>query len=142
MGIFELVTPGRRPRISVLHWILPVILGFLAVLYEVGPGRWIHDDYSVATYFDLDIVFYGLFVPLLTFAVLTLLNRWLEREKEAERKTRVSERWLASIVTASADAIIGLDAFGERRIVESRGGNAVRVKRRSGARTQVGRTFW
>lgn len=109
MSIFDVVIPGHRPRTSILHWIIPLVLGFLAVLYEVGPGRWIHDG-SVATYFDIDIVFYGLFVPLLTFAVLTVLNRWLEREKEAERKTRVSERWLASIVTASADAIIGLDA--------------------------------
>ncbi len=110
MGIIDVMTPARRPRISLLRWTLPLVLGLLAVLYEVGPGRWIHDDYSVSVYFDLDIVFYGLFVPLLTFAILALLNRWLEREKEAERKTRVSERRLASIVTASADAIIGLDA--------------------------------
>ena len=113
MGIIEIIAPARRPRISLLRWTLPVVLGLLAVLYEIGPGRQIHDDYGVSVYFDLDIIFYGIFVPLLTFAILTLLNRWLEREKLAEQKTRVSERRLASIVTASADAIILLNAAGK-----------------------------
>ena len=59
MGIIEIIAPARRPRISLLRWTLPVVLGLLAVLYEIGPGRQIYDDYGVSVYFDLDIVFYG-----------------------------------------------------------------------------------
>ena len=99
-------------RISGFRLALPLALGFLAVAYEIGPGRWIHDDLSVAAYFDLDIVFYGLAVPLLTFTILSLLYRWLYRKDLAERQAKDSERRLAAIVTASADAIIGLDPAG------------------------------
>src|SRR5262249_5337635 len=78
---------------------------------EIGPGRWIHDG-SVTVYFDLDIAFYGLAIPLLTFAILSLLNQWLERKEHAEREARASEQRLAAIMTASAYAIVGIDAAG------------------------------
>ena len=106
------VNLALHQRVFILRWALPVVLGLLAVLYEIGPGRWIHDDYSVVVYFDLDVAFYGLVVPLLTFAVLSLLKRWLDRKEQAEKQAGVSERRLTSIITASADAIIGLDSSG------------------------------
>jgi PAS domain S-box-containing protein len=137
MGILHQTTPVLRPRKSLLRWTLPIVLGLLAVFYEIGPGRWIHDDYGVSIYFDLDIAFYGLIVPLLTFAVLTLLNQWLAREQEAERKTRVSEQRLAAIAAASADAIIGLDATGR---VESWNSGAELLFSRSAPQAQ-GRTL-
>lgn len=112
MNTIHQVNPVFRVRISFLRWALPLALGLLTVLYEIGPGRWLHDTYSVSAYFDVDIGFYGVIVPLLTFAVLTLLGHWLDKKEWAERQARVSERRLASIVTASADAIIGLDAAG------------------------------
>jgi PAS domain S-box-containing protein len=103
---------GLRLRISTLRWTLPFVLGFLAVIYEIGPGRWIHDELSATFYFDIDIAFYGLVVPLLAFAVLSLLHHWFYRKDLAEKHAKASERRLAAIVTASADAIIGLDAAG------------------------------
>src|SRR5664279_2244512 len=101
-----------RPRISILRWVLPIVLGLLAVLYEIGPGRWIHDIYSATAYFDIDVAFYGVMVPILTFAVLTLLGQWLNKKEQAERQAGASERRLTAIITASADAIIGLDSSG------------------------------
>ncbi len=102
------VSSTPRQRIAVLRWALPFVLGLLTVLYEVGPGRQIHDD-SVSLYFDLDVAFYGIVIPVLTFATLTLLGRWLDEKDRAERQARTSEQRLASIMAASADAIIGLD---------------------------------
>ena len=28
-----------RQRVTMLRWALPILLGILAVLYEIGPGR-------------------------------------------------------------------------------------------------------
>src|SRR5512133_1019552 len=106
------VNPTLRQRIVILRWALPFVIGLLAVLYEVGPGRRIHDD-SVTAYFDLDIAFYGIVIPLLTFATLTLLSHWLDGKERAEKLARTSAQRLASIMTASADAIIGLDSGGD-----------------------------
>ncbi len=98
-------------RIVTLRWIVPCFIGILTVLYEIGPGRWIHDS-SVAAYFDLDIAFYGLVMPLIAYATLMLLGRWLDEKERAARQARTSEQRLASIITASADAILGLDPDG------------------------------
>ncbi len=105
------VGPTLRQRFTVLRWALPLVLGVLAVLYEIGPGRWIHDD-SVSTYFNLGIAIYGMGLPLLAFATLTLLLHWLDRKEQAEKHAWTTEQRLAAIMAASADAIIGLDSAG------------------------------
>ena len=38
MGNIPLLTSALRPRLPSLRWTLPLILGFFAVLYEVGSG--------------------------------------------------------------------------------------------------------
>src|SRR5260221_10054554 len=52
--LYELDQPQSPSAVCLLHWLLPFLLGSLAVLYEIGPGRWIHDG-NVSTYFDLDM---------------------------------------------------------------------------------------
>ena len=101
-----------RQRITILRWALPLAIGLLAVLYEIGPGRWIHDTYGALNYFNLDIVFYAMIAPLSAFWVLTLISRWLDEKEQAEQQARDSEQRLASITAASADAIFSLDAEG------------------------------
>ena len=105
-------TSPLHRRFVLLQWFLPFLLGSLAVLYEIGPGRWIHDG-SVSVYFDLDIGFYGLVIPLLTFAIMTLLDRWLKAKEQAEKQARTSEQRLIAIMSASADAIISVDRAGQ-----------------------------
>ena len=67
-------TQPLRQRLAYLRWSLPLAIGLLAVLYELGPGRWIHDFYGEAGYFSLDILFYATIAPLLTFWVLTRIG--------------------------------------------------------------------
>src|SRR5712692_1322641 len=111
-NIMTQMNPSLRQRVALLRWGLPLALGLLTVLYEVGPGRWIHDFFSASAYFDLDIAFYGLVAPTLTFATLTLLGHWLDKKQQAEQQARDSEQRLAAIMIASADAIITLDPSG------------------------------
>jgi PAS domain S-box-containing protein len=105
-------TPILQSRISVLRWLLPCVLGVLAVLYEVGLGRWIHDTIGAYLYFDVDIVFFGTLMPLVVFGILTLFRNWLDKAQRAEQQAQVSERRLGSIMAASADAILSLDVNG------------------------------
>src|SRR6266545_5284630 len=71
-------TQPLRQRLAYLRWSLPLAIGLLAVLYELGPGRWIHDVYGEAGYFSLDILFYATIAPLLIFWVLTRIGHWLD----------------------------------------------------------------
>jgi PAS domain S-box-containing protein len=105
-------TQPLRKRLAYLRWSLPLAIGLLAVLYELGPGRWIHDVYGEAGYFSLDILFYATIAPLLTYWVLTRIGHWLDDKERAAQQARASEQRLASVTAASADAILGLDSAG------------------------------
>jgi PAS domain S-box-containing protein len=107
-----LLAPSLRQRVARLRWALPLAIGLLAVSYELGPGRWIHDAFGAADYFNLDILFYATAAPLLAYWVLTRINQWLDEKDRAEQQARASEQRLASVMAASADAILGLDAAG------------------------------
>ncbi len=107
-----LLAPPLRQRIARLRWALPLAIGLLAVGYELGPGRWIHDSIGAAEYFDLDALFYATAAPLLAYWVLTLISQWLDQKERAEGLARATEQRLASVMAASADAILGLDAGG------------------------------
>jgi PAS domain S-box-containing protein len=97
-------------RVALLRWILPAALIVLTALYELGPARSLQE--SLHDPIDLEVFLYGVFSPLLAFWVLTLIGRWLEKTDRAEKAARTSDRRLASIMSASADAILGLDPAG------------------------------
>ena len=99
-----------RQRVALLRWTLPAMLIVLTIFYEFGPARWLQDNLHDPI--DLEIFLYGVLSPLLAFWVLTLIGRWLDKTERAERAARTSDRRLASILSASADAILGLDPAG------------------------------
>ncbi len=99
-----------RQRVALLRWVLPVALFILTIAYEVGPARWLQDNLHDPV--DLEILLWGVLSPLLAFWVLTLIGRWLDKTDRAEKAARTSDRRLAAIMSASADAILGLDPTG------------------------------
>ena len=101
-----------QQRIITLRWVLPIVLGALAVLYEALVGRWIHDTIGAYLYFDIDIIFYAFGLPLLVFGVLTLFRESIVKVVRAEQQAQASERRLGSVMAASADAILSLDVDG------------------------------
>lgn len=105
--------PAKLPdRIRLLRWAFPLALTILVALYQLGPARWVHNRYSDPVHFGVEILFYGTGGPLLAFWVLTLVSHWLDEKEHAEQSARASERRLASITAASADAILSLDSGG------------------------------
>ena len=104
--------PPLRQRIAVLRWMLPVTFALLAVVYQLGPARWVHDLLGHAIHYGVEIMFYATAGPLLTFWTLTRLGQWLDEKERAEKKARASAQRLGSITAVSADAILGLDPEG------------------------------
>lgn len=101
-----------RQRIALLQWVFPLFLVFSVVVYQLVFARWVHDQVGENAHFVAEILFYATLGPLLTFWVLTLINRWLNQKEQAERIARASENRLATITNASADAILSLDQQG------------------------------
>ncbi len=99
-----------RQRVALLRWALPTALLILTLVYELGPARWLQDNLHDPV--DLEILLYGVLSPLLAFWVLTLIGRWLDKTARAEKAARAADRRLAAIMSASADAILGLDSAG------------------------------
>jgi len=101
-----------RQRVAILRWALPLVFVLMAVVYQLGLARWVHDHYTEFMHYGIEILFYGTAGPILTFWVLTLVGRWLDEKEHAEKLARIAERRLIAITTASADAILSLDKTG------------------------------
>src|SRR3990170_3977775 len=102
-----------RQRIHTLRWLLPLCFGLLAMLYELSVARWILNRYGDAFHFVVEILFFSTAGPFLAFLALNQISRWLDEKESAERKARDSHRRLASITSASADAILAVDKQGK-----------------------------
>lgn len=99
-------------RIKTLRIILPVGFAVVAIFYQLGVANWVHDQYGEEIHYFAEILFFATVGPLLAYWVLTLIGRWLDEKRLAEEQARQSERRLASITSASADAIFSLDLGG------------------------------
>ncbi len=107
MTTLNLLDRTLQRRVSVLRWALPLTLIVLTAVYELGPGHLLQAKPDDPV--DLEIFLYGVLTPFLSFWVLTLIGRWLEKTDRAERQAQLIDRRLASILSASADAILVLD---------------------------------
>jgi PAS domain S-box-containing protein len=101
-----------RQRFALLRRVLPLALVLLVVFNQLGLLRWIQDTFGYPTYSTVETVFYASVGPLAAYWVLRQIDRWLAEKEQAEELARASERRLASIANASADAILSLNAQG------------------------------
>jgi PAS domain S-box-containing protein len=109
-----LITPGinLERRIFALRWAVPLALAAVATLVQLGPARFVHDRFGDGAHYLAEIVFYGTTGPLLAYWTLTRVEGWAREKRLAEHRAESSQRRLAFITSASADAILGLDASG------------------------------
>lgn len=99
-------------RVAILRWMLPLAFFLIAALYQVIFARWVHNTFGDQLHFIVEILFFGSAGPLAAYLAMTRVTRWLEEKEQVEKLARASERRLASITSASADAIISLDPDG------------------------------
>lgn len=103
---------GVQSRMRRMRWILPVALSLASIAYQLGPATWVHDLYSHPLHYLVELAFYGLFGPLAVYWALGWVNARIEERDRLELQARTTERRLAAVSAASADAIVGLDTQG------------------------------
>lgn len=101
-----------RQRIAVLRWAAPLSFVLLGLAFEFGPSRWVQANYGDVWHVVADILFYVTVGPLLTLWALKRIGSWPDEMERAQKQAQASERQLAAITAASADAIVGLDPEG------------------------------
>ena len=96
-------------RLRLVQWALPSTIGLVAVIYQLGPARWVQELSGHAAHYTIEILFYGSIGPLATWLTLRWVRRQLEEKEAAERSAAETQVYLAAITTDSADAILSLD---------------------------------
>lgn len=109
-------TLSLRQSVAYLRRILPLALAVGVVLFQIGPMRWLHDTLGYSFYSGTEILFYASVSSLATYWALKLVDRWLREKEQVEQLADTTEHRLASITSASADAILSVDANG---VIES-----------------------
>ncbi|MBL6961420.1 MAG: PAS domain S-box protein [Anaerolineales bacterium] len=103
-------------RIRRLQYILPFFLVATVVFNQLVVARWLQETFGHLIHYSAEILLYATIGPLVTFGTLKLIGGWLEEKDQAEKLAQSHERRLASITSASADAILSLDSH---RLIES-----------------------
>ncbi|MFQ5854839.1 MAG: PAS domain S-box protein [Anaerolineae bacterium] len=96
-------------RIRWLQWRVPLALIIVVILYQLGPARIVQLQFGHLIHYSVEIAFYSLVGPAVTWVTLAWIGRWLAEKEAIEQQARERERYLASITEASADAIVSLD---------------------------------
>lgn len=99
-------------RVQWLRWGFPLLIVAVVVIYQLGFAAYIQNSFSPSAHFLVEIAFYSIAGPVVTWLTLGRIGRWLGAKESAERAARAQERHLASITDASADAILSLDTAG------------------------------
>lgn len=105
--------PELRYRINTLRWVLPIAFAIAAILYQLGPAHWASERFGESFHFGVEVLFYATVAPIVSFGALTKINQWLVENEQALKQFHANESRLASIMSASADAILGLDVAGK-----------------------------
>ncbi len=104
--------PSLDQRLRLFRWIIPLSFALVSILYQLVVADRVSREFGHETHLVIEILFYGSVGPLAAFWVIQLIKKWLEEKEFAEIHARQIERHLASIIAASADAIISLDFAG------------------------------
>jgi PAS domain S-box-containing protein len=99
-------------RIRTLRWVMPLVIVAVVVVYQLGLASYVQNAFNPTAHFLVEIAFYSVAGPVVTWLTLKRIGQWLGEKEEAERAARSHERYLASITGASADAILSLDTTG------------------------------
>lgn len=107
------VITRMRPieTIERLRWGLPVLIFLFVVIHQLWEAGIIEPRGPVIRFVE-GVLVYGLIGPLVTWWVLTWIGHNLRQQESIEQQMRQREQYLASITTASADAIISVDNSG------------------------------
>lgn len=96
-------------RIRWLRYILPPTIALIVIIYQLGVAQTLHDEFGHLAHYLVEIAFYSLLGPLVTWITLVWVENGLREKNALERQVRAQTHQLTSLAAASADAIISLD---------------------------------
>jgi hypothetical protein len=78
-----------RRQMRLLKWLVPAVMILLVVGYELGPSRWTYEGLGFNYHLLLEIIVFGTVGPLLAFAILELLGRWVDEKDTADLQAQL-----------------------------------------------------
>jgi PAS domain S-box-containing protein len=97
-------------RIRWLRYGLPPLLILVVIIYQLGVAQALERNYGHVVHYSVEISFYSLTGPLVTWLMLIWVERRLLEKEALERQVQARTEQLASLTAVSADAILSLDA--------------------------------
>jgi hypothetical protein len=88
----EALTQWVQAHLPLLSWVVPLAMFALVVGYELGPSRWIHESLGYHYHLAAEILFYATLGPALAFAILKILQRWLEERDTSDLQAQLLAR--------------------------------------------------
>ena len=111
-------------RIRWLRYVLPPILAAIVIVYQLGVAQTLARDYGHVVHYGMEIAFYSLVGPVVTWITLAWVERRLLEQERLERQVQMHTQQLVSLTDASADAILSVDT---RDLVASWNKGATRI---------------
>lgn len=99
-------------RVRWLKRVLPPSIAVIVVVYQLMVTRFLADQYGHLVHYSVEIAFYSLVGPIVTWITLAWVETSLIEKETLEKRVQSQAQQLASLTNASADAIISLDSTG------------------------------
>ncbi|MFQ5401305.1 MAG: histidine kinase [Anaerolineae bacterium] len=99
-------------RVHWLRYVLPPLLAVVVVLYQLQVARRLAENYGHPIHYAVEIGFYSLVGPAVSWFTLVWVERRLIEQKRLERQVQARTQQIASLTAVSADAILSLDRQG------------------------------
>jgi signal transduction histidine kinase len=89
--MMKLIKRSPREQVALLRRLLPLTIFFIVVLYQLLFVHWIH-EHGLLYHYTMEILFYGLVGPAVTWGVLAWIERQLLEKERAKERARREER--------------------------------------------------
>ncbi len=99
-------------RIKLMRYVLPLVLIPVVLIYQLLIAIRLEEAYGHPVHYAAEISFYSLVGPVVTWMTLIWVERRLTEKEMLERQVHARTQQLASLTSASSDAILSLDSHG------------------------------
>lgn len=81
-----------QQRFKFLRWMVPLGMMLLVIFYQLGPARWIHEQFGYPYHIVAEIIVFAALGPTLAWFLLYLLERWLEERDTSDLQAQLLKR--------------------------------------------------
>lgn len=71
-------------RLRLMHWALPAAIAILAAVYQIGPARYVHENFGPWAHYGMEVILYATVGPIILWFVLGIVRTWIQQKEQAE----------------------------------------------------------